>query len=1082
LSRGFVITQTGKKLLAELVATRQELNITRVMVGKGELPQGHSPEQFADLIEPVTQATSTIPVVKNGVISFIIEYRNDLNGGLQEGFWLKEFGVFAQDGENEILLYYASLGEYPQYVEAYENGKVNIKKYPVSILVTDDIKVNIAYAALAFVTEERMKEFVEIEALPYLEGVLAESENGILAELDKKADKETVQQALDTKADAEIIQQALEQKANTQEVQTALEQKADKETVVEELAKKANTEVIQQALNQKADTETIQQALDQKANEMEMLTELGKKADKETIIQQLAVKADKQEVQTELDKKVDKEEIEEILQQQIDSTNIVLELDKKADKETVAEELEKKADAEIVQEELNKKADTETISAALALKADSETMQIELDKKADIATTTEELAKKSNISHTHNYAGSSSAGGVANSATKLNTARIIDGIPFDGSANIVHFGVCDTAADVAEKTVALTGFVLTEGARVAVRFTNANTNTSPTLNVNSTGAKVLNYTQGQYAPTTQWAAGDIIEFVYYSNQWIMLTANARKLTTARTLALSGDVTGSTTFDGSANKTITATLKNSGVTAGTYGALDLVTKNNGTVWVSNNAGLHGTSAISTWTARQDCKISFRWRVSSESTHDYLNITAAGTQILANTSGSTEQTGTLTATLGLGQTIVFTYRKDSSVNNGMDRAEISEIKYGEGTAEPSTVIYESNIENYFEIENSIYGFYTAIPVPNITVDAKGRITKMQTIYMPSVLNAKHSNGTDKEGYATSARGRYSHAEGYATSASGRYSHAEGGGLTTASGAYSHAEGGGTKASGSNSHAEGDNTTASGSCSHAEGYLVIAKGSYSHAGGYWTKASANYQTAIGKYNKESTAETDKFIIGNGTSDTARSNCLRVTNTNGVYSNSTFKSSGADYAEMLEWLDGNVEKEDRTGLFVTLEKDKIRVATSEDDYILGIVSACPSVCGDVRDDTWGNMHLTDIYGQPILEEVEIPERTEEIVTVSEEGEEVTETIVIEQAHTEIRPKLNPEYDNTQEYIPRSERPEWDAVGVLGKLVAIDDGSCEENGWCKVGQGGIATKSEQVTKYRVMKRLDQNHIKIFIL
>ena len=44
------------------------------------------------------------------------------------------------------------------------------------------------------------------------------------------------------------------------------------------------------------------------------------------------------------------------------------------------------------------------------------------------------------------------------------------------------------------------------------------------------------------------------------------------------------------------------------------------------------------------------------------------------------------------------------------------------------------------------------------------------------------------------------------------------------------------------------------------------------------------------------------------------------------------------------------------------------------------------------------------------------------------------------------------------------------------------DDGSCEENGWCKVGQGGIATKSEQKTRFRVMKRLDQNHIKIFIL
>ena len=46
---------------------------------------------------------------------------------------------------------------------------------------------------------------------------------------------------------------------------------------------------------------------------------------------------------------------------------------------------------------------------------------------------------------------------------------------------------------------------------------------------------------------------------------------ATKLATARTLGLSGDVTGSVSFDGSANATIAATLANSGVTAGTYGS-------------------------------------------------------------------------------------------------------------------------------------------------------------------------------------------------------------------------------------------------------------------------------------------------------------------------------------------------------------------------------------------------------------------------------------------------------------------------------------------------------------------------------
>jgi len=46
---------------------------------------------------------------------------------------------------------------------------------------------------------------------------------------------------------------------------------------------------------------------------------------------------------------------------------------------------------------------------------------------------------------------------------------------------------------------------------------------------------------------------------------------ATKFTTARIIGVSGDVTGSTSFDGTANASITATLASSGVTAGTYGS-------------------------------------------------------------------------------------------------------------------------------------------------------------------------------------------------------------------------------------------------------------------------------------------------------------------------------------------------------------------------------------------------------------------------------------------------------------------------------------------------------------------------------
>lgn len=207
--------------------------------------------------------------------------------------------------------------------------------------------------------------------------------------------------------------------------------------------------------------------------------------------------------------------------------------------------------------------------------------------------------------------------------------------------------------------------------------------------------------------------------------------------------------------------------------------------------------------------------------------------------------------------------------------------------------------------------------------------------------------------------------------------------------------------------------------------------------------------------------------------------SNCLRVTKASGVYSNSTYHSTGADYAEYFQWKDRNSNNEDRVGLFVTLDGEEISIAKPNDD-ILGIVSACPSVCGETHEDQWKGMYQTDIYGRPILEEVTIPD--EFIMLPDPQNPEKTIKTLIREAHTEIRQKLNENYDSTQQYIPRSKRPEWSAVGLLGKLVVIDDGMCEVNGWCTAGEGGIAVKSEQKTHFKVMARLDQNHIRVMML
>lgn len=106
-------------------------------------------------------------------------------------------------------------------------------------------------------------------------------------------------------------------------------------------------------------------------------------------------------------------------------------------------------------------------------------------------------------------------------------------------------------------------------------------------------------------------------------------------------------------------------------------------------------------------------------------------------------------------------------------------------------------------------------------------------------------------------------------------GNYSSALGTGIT-ASGFNSHAEGMGTQSIGNYSHAEGRNTKAFGPSSHAEGVSSEANGDYSHASGEGTKANGRSQTAIGKYNEVDT--TSLFIIGKGSSNTSRSNAMKV------------------------------------------------------------------------------------------------------------------------------------------------------------------------------------------------------------
>ena len=317
---------------------------------------------------------------------------------------------------------------------------------------------------------------------------------------------------------------------------------------------------------------------------------------------------------------------------------------------------------------------------------------------------------------------------------------------------------------------------------------------------------------------------------------------------------------------------------------------------------------------------------------------------------------------------------------------------------------------------------------------------------------------------EGQESSSVGINSHAEGYSTKSLGGQSHSEGY-QSISSGDNSHAEGQQTTASGVSSHSSGYRTTAKGNCSYAGGNSSIANGDNSHAEGFETISDNFAQFSIGRHNKADSnpssiynVEKPAFVIGNGTSTSSRADAFRVRFNGNTESDGNYSTPAADYAEFFEWKDGNPEKEDRVGYFVTLVGKSIVKATQSSKYILGIVSSCPGVIGD-NPMRWKNKYLTDEWGRPIYEDVEVT--YEEVV----DGETITKSKV------ERVFKVNPEYKSDLEYVPRSDRPEWDTIGLMGKLLVRQDGTLIEGDFCRPGENGVATKSD--SGYYVMEVLN---------
>jgi len=206
------------------------------------------------------------------------------------------------------------------------------------------------------------------------------------------------------------------------------------------------------------------------------------------------------------------------------------------------------------------------------------------------------------------------------------------------------------------------------------------------------------------------------------------------------------------------------------------------------------------------------------------------------------------------------------------------------------------------------------------------------------------------------------------------------------------------------------------------------------------------------------------NSFYAETGTASSNDDVQFRVRATDGrIYSDyGGSVSSGADYAESFEWLDGNPDNEDRVGYSVVLQDGKIRKALDSDNpsQIIGIISAAPAVLGDSADLKWQGRYLKDDFGREIMQDIELlvwnhgeneyqPDKNDlfrlqtcdsscEVSEIEEKlaSGEIKQWMVDQDLRITSQVRTpNPDFDPTSCYVPRSERPEWDPVGLMGKL-----------------------------------------------
>lgn len=145
-----ILTNKGRVLQAKVEAG-ETLSLTKLKLGSGIIGEGQSLEALTDLVSPEQNlGIAEKTALENGLTEIKATITN---AGLEEGYYVRELGVFAQDPDEGEILYAVTTDTAPDYLPAQGSATVLSQEFAIYVATSNvnHIEATIDPTALATV-------------------------------------------------------------------------------------------------------------------------------------------------------------------------------------------------------------------------------------------------------------------------------------------------------------------------------------------------------------------------------------------------------------------------------------------------------------------------------------------------------------------------------------------------------------------------------------------------------------------------------------------------------------------------------------------------------------------------------------------------------------------------------------------------------------------------------------------------------------------------------------------------------------------------------------------------------------------